>query len=141
MPGVGIGFSKRPRLQLEGLDQNRKPFLTKPEPGATQFLILHDPTGPGWNPFDDKTVYPNPLPSHGKHLEQELNPRPERRKVISMPMTLDQIVEETKQLAADVVAELVDRILLTRHGGVEPEFEAAWKTEIDRRVAEIEAGK
>jgi putative addiction module component (TIGR02574 family) len=58
-----------------------------------------------------------------------------------MPMTLDQIVEETKQLPADVVAELVDRILLTRHGGIEPEFEAAWKTEIDRRIAEIESGK
>jgi putative addiction module component (TIGR02574 family) len=58
-----------------------------------------------------------------------------------MPMTLDQIVEETRQLPADVVAELVDRILLARHGGIEPGIEAAWKTEIDRRMAEIETGK
>jgi hypothetical protein len=42
-----------------------------------------------------------------------------------MPMTLDQIVEETRQLPPDVVAELVDRIMLTRHGGMEPEVEAA----------------
>jgi putative addiction module component (TIGR02574 family) len=56
-------------------------------------------------------------------------------------MTLDQIVEETRQLPTDVVAELVDRILLERHGGMEPEIEAAWKTEIDRRIEEIETGK
>lgn len=58
-----------------------------------------------------------------------------------MPITLDQIVEETRQLPADVVATLVDRILVARHGGIEPEVEAAWKTEIERRVAEINAGK
>jgi len=60
---------------------------------------------------------------------------------LPMPMTLDQIVEETRQLPADVVAELVDRIVLARHGGIEPEVEAAWKTEIDRRIEEIESGK
>ena len=58
-----------------------------------------------------------------------------------MPITLDQIVEETRQLPADVVAKLVDRILMARHGGIEPEVEAAWKTEIQRRVTEIEEGK
>lgn len=59
----------------------------------------------------------------------------------SMPMTLDQIVEETSHLPADVVAELVDRILLARHGGIEPDIEASWKTEVHRRIAEIEEGK
>ncbi len=59
----------------------------------------------------------------------------------SMPMTLDQIVEETSHLPADVVAELVDRILLARHGGIEPDIEAAWKTEAHRRIKEIEEGK
>lgn len=57
-----------------------------------------------------------------------------------MPMKLEQIVEETRQLPADVVAELVDRILLERHGGIEAEIEAAWKNEIDRRIEEIEVG-
>jgi len=61
--------------------------------------------------------------------------------IAAMPMTLDQIVEETRQLPADVVAELVDRILLARHGGIEPDVQAAWKTEIDRRIAEIQEGK
>jgi putative addiction module component (TIGR02574 family) len=61
--------------------------------------------------------------------------------VFFMPMTLDQIVEETRQLPVDVVAELVDRILLARHGGIERRIEAAWKTEIERRIAEIDAGK
>ena len=56
-----------------------------------------------------------------------------------MPITLDQIVEETRHLPPDVVAKLVDRILVALHGGVEPEVEAAWKTEIDRRVAELDA--
>lgn len=56
-------------------------------------------------------------------------------------MTLDQIVEETKLLPEDVVAKLVDRIYLARHGGIEPDVEADWKTEIHRRIAEIEEGK
>ena len=58
-----------------------------------------------------------------------------------MPMTLDQIVEETREMPAEVVAELVDRIMAARHGGVEPSVASAWKTETDRRIAEIEAGK
>jgi putative addiction module component (TIGR02574 family) len=58
-----------------------------------------------------------------------------------MPMTLDQIVEETRQMPTDVVAELVDRILLAQHGSIEPEMEAAWKVEINRRIVEIETGK
>lgn len=58
----------------------------------------------------------------------------------AVPITLEQIVEETRHLPADVVAELVDRILLERHGGIEPEIEAAWKSEIDRRIEEIKAG-
>jgi len=58
-----------------------------------------------------------------------------------MPITLDQIVEETREMPAEVVAELIDRIMVARHGGMEPAVEAAWKTEIDRRIAEIESGK
>ena len=58
-----------------------------------------------------------------------------------MPIPLDQIVEETRQLPPDVVAELVDRIFLARHGEIQPEIEGAWKTEIDRRIAEIQSGQ
>lgn len=58
-----------------------------------------------------------------------------------MPITLDEIVEETRQLPVDIVIELVDRIMLARHGGIEPGVETAWKTEIHRRVEEIKSGK
>jgi putative addiction module component (TIGR02574 family) len=58
-----------------------------------------------------------------------------------MPMTLDQIVEETRNMPPEVVAELVDRIMVARHGGVEPSVASAWKAETDRRIADIEAGK
>ncbi len=58
-----------------------------------------------------------------------------------MPITLDQIVEETREMPREVVAELIDRIMAARHSGVEPSVATAWKTETDRRIAEIEAGK
>ncbi len=40
----------------------------------------------------------------------------------------------------EVVADLIERIMIARHGGVEPSVATAWKTETDRRIAEIEAG-
>jgi len=55
-------------------------------------------------------------------------------------MTVDQIVEETRSLPQDVVAELVDRILLTMHGGQEPGQACAWSSTIHRRIAEIRSG-
>jgi putative addiction module component (TIGR02574 family) len=58
-----------------------------------------------------------------------------------MPITLDQIVEETREMPTEVVAELVDRIMVARHGGIETSVAESWKTEIDRRIAEIESGK
>ena len=58
-----------------------------------------------------------------------------------MPITLDQIVEETREMPGEVVAELIDRILSARHGGIEPSVADAWKTETDRRIVEIESGK
>ncbi|MBI4621790.1 MAG: addiction module protein [Verrucomicrobia bacterium] len=55
-----------------------------------------------------------------------------------MPMTLDQIVDETRQLPQDVRAELVERILLSAHGGIAPPIEEAWTQETRRRVADIQ---
>jgi hypothetical protein len=43
-----------------------------------------------------------------------------------MSMTPDQIVEETRALPADVVAEVVDRLLLELHGRPTPEQAQAW---------------
>jgi len=58
-----------------------------------------------------------------------------------MPITLDQIVEETREMPGEVVAELIDRIMVARHGGIELSVAESWKTETDRRIAEIESGK
>lgn len=58
-----------------------------------------------------------------------------------MTLTLDQIVEETAQLPADVAAELIERILIRRHGGIEPGIESAWKIETRRRIEEIVTGQ
>lgn len=58
-----------------------------------------------------------------------------------MPLTLEQIVEETSQWPEDVVAELVDRIMVARHGGIDPGVDAAWHSEIQRRVADIRSGR
>ena len=56
-----------------------------------------------------------------------------------MPMTLDQIVTETRQWPPGQIAELVDR--LTTELQPDAEVEAAWRTETRRRVAEIESGR
>jgi hypothetical protein len=58
-----------------------------------------------------------------------------------MAITLDEIVDETAQLPEDVAAELIERILVKRHGCIEPGVEAAWKVETSRRVAEITSGQ
>jgi hypothetical protein len=63
------------------------------------------------------------------------------RQSFPMAITLDQIVEETREMPGDAVAELIDRIMAARHGGVESSVAAAWKTETHRRIAEIESGK
>ena len=43
-----------------------------------------------------------------------------------MPITLDQIVEETCEMPEEeVVADLIERIMIARHGGVEPSLATA----------------
>jgi hypothetical protein len=59
----------------------------------------------------------------------------------AMPMTVEQIVQETSQWPVDVVAELIDRITLAKHGGLTAEREAAWAEAAARRSAEIDSGK
>ena len=58
----------------------------------------------------------------------------------TVPMTLDQIVEETRQLTREQVAELMERLAEDLRAS-DPETDAAWKTEVDRRVAEIQSGQ
>ena len=56
-----------------------------------------------------------------------------------MPMTLEQIVEETRQWPPEKIGELVGRLTEDLHGSA-PEIEEAWKHETRRRLAEIENG-
>ncbi len=58
-----------------------------------------------------------------------------------MPMTVDEIVAETREMPQAIRAELVERILLAAHSGLDQRVEEAWTTETRRRVDEIESGK
>jgi hypothetical protein len=58
-----------------------------------------------------------------------------------MAMTIEKIVEETSQWPGDVVSELVDRIMLARHGGIEAAIDTAWRTEAHRRREELDSGQ
>jgi putative addiction module component (TIGR02574 family) len=53
-----------------------------------------------------------------------------------MRLTMDQIVEETREWADEDVAELVGHIYR-----VSPAIEAAWHEEIHRRIAALESGR
>jgi len=57
-----------------------------------------------------------------------------------MPITLDEIVEETRQWPPEKVGELVDRLSGDLHA-CDEETEAAWQAEISRRIQDIHSGK
>ena len=69
-----------------------------------------------------------------------MNQTHKSRMVSTVPMTLDQIVEETRHWPPEKVGELVERLSEDLHTS-DPEIEAAWQTEIARRVEEIQSGK
>ena len=56
-----------------------------------------------------------------------------------MPLTLEQIVEETRHWPPEKLGELVGRLTGDLRGSV-PEIDSAWKYEARRRLAEIENG-
>jgi hypothetical protein len=56
-------------------------------------------------------------------------------------MTLEQIVEETAQWPVDAVAELLDRIALAKHGGMDAARMDAWAATARRRCAELDNGQ
>ena len=57
-----------------------------------------------------------------------------------VPLTLEQIVEEIRHWPPEKVGELVGRLTEDLHSS-DPEIQAAWKTEVDRRIEEIQSGK
>jgi putative addiction module component (TIGR02574 family) len=56
-----------------------------------------------------------------------------------MPITLDEIVKETRNWPPEQIGELVGRLTEDLHAS-DPEIETAWKTEVDRRIEEIQSG-
>ncbi len=58
----------------------------------------------------------------------------------TVPITLDQILEETRHWPPEKVGELVGRLTEDLHAS-DPETDAASKTEITRRLDEIQTGK
>jgi putative addiction module component (TIGR02574 family) len=58
----------------------------------------------------------------------------------TVPITLEQIVEETRHWPPEKVGELLGCLTEDLHTS-DPEIHAAWKGEIDRRVEEIQSGK
>jgi putative addiction module component (TIGR02574 family) len=59
----------------------------------------------------------------------------------SMGMTMDQIVDETREWPEEDVAELVDRIYRVKYGDIPPAVEAAWHEEIQRRISDLESDR
>jgi putative addiction module component (TIGR02574 family) len=57
-----------------------------------------------------------------------------------MPLTLEQIVEETRRWSPEEVGELVGRLTEDLHGSPQ-EIDAAWRREIDRRIEQIQRGQ
>ena len=57
-----------------------------------------------------------------------------------MPLTLEQIVEETRRWSPEQVGELVGRLTEDLHASP-PDIDAAWRREIDRRIEEIQHGQ
>jgi putative addiction module component (TIGR02574 family) len=57
-----------------------------------------------------------------------------------VPLTPEQIVEEAGHWPPEKVGELVGRLTDDLHTG-DAETEAAWRSEVDRRVLEIQSGR
>lgn len=57
-----------------------------------------------------------------------------------MARTVQQLLEEVRQLPSGEFNWLVAELLQTGDGSSDAEVEASWKAEVERRVAEHEAG-
>jgi putative addiction module component (TIGR02574 family) len=57
-----------------------------------------------------------------------------------MPKTANDVLADALRLEPDSRAEVAAELLASLDGPVDPDAEAAWNVEIERRIAEIEAG-
>ncbi len=74
-----------------------------------------------------------------RHIPCALNPIPNPPNLITVPITLEQIVEETRHWPPEKVGALVDRLTEDLRG-MDPGADAAWKQEARRRWVELENG-
>lgn len=58
-----------------------------------------------------------------------------------MSLTIEQIVEETRQWPEDTVAELIRRITFAKHGGLTVARGKAWANAAARRSADLDSGR
>ena len=54
------------------------------------------------------------------------------------PMSIDEIEAAALELPGDEIDELIDRLAV--HREMDPEIERNWMEEVDRRLAEVDAG-
>jgi putative addiction module component (TIGR02574 family) len=62
-------------------------------------------------------------------------------KIPGMSKDTEAVLADALRLDADARAELASELLASLDGPTDPDAEAAWQAEIERRVAAIEAGK
>jgi predicted RNase H-like HicB family nuclease len=55
-----------------------------------------------------------------------------------MSLTLEQIVEDTRRSPDELVAELIDRIVIAKHGGMDADHAAQWDKVAEDRLVESE---
>jgi len=72
--------------------------------------------------------------------ERRLKAEREEGMIRTVPLTLEQIVAEARNWPPERVGELVGRLTEDLHAS-DPETQAAWTAEVDRRVREIQGGK
>jgi len=58
-----------------------------------------------------------------------------------MPMTVDQVLAETKSWPEQQVEALLERFLLANYRLPSPELDAEWTAEIKRRIEDMESGR
>lgn len=110
------------------------PWQVKDQVGHENLkLSSTTPAGSSWT---SSRPMPGAIRAHGG--VENYHPLPMVR---AMSLTLEQIVEEAQQWPDDVVADLVDRLMLARHGVSDPTLNPAWRATVDRRVEEIRSGK
>ncbi len=58
-----------------------------------------------------------------------------------MPMTVDQVIAETKSWSEEQIETLFERFLLSNYRLPSPDLDPAWASEIMRRVEDMESGR